>query len=92
MPTNESVSISHNVSASRFEARIGDQLAYAEYETNGSQRTFTHTYVPDSLRGRGIAQALVKEALDDTRKRGLRAVAQCSYVVTYLERHPEASS
>ena len=48
-----------------------------------------HTQVPVELRGRGVADALVRQALDDVRGRGERIVATCPYVKAFLVRHPE---
>jgi predicted GNAT family acetyltransferase len=50
---------------------------------------FTHTFVPPELRGRGLAEKLVRAGLDWTRAQGFRAVPQCSYVDAYIRRHPE---
>ena len=50
---------------------------------------FTHTFVPPELRGRGIAEGLVRAALKDVRLQGRRVVSQCSYVAAFIGRHPE---
>ena len=63
--------------------------AYAAYEIDGGTITFTHTVVPDAFRRMGIGSKLVQAALEDVRARGLRVVAQCSFVAAYIERHPE---
>ena len=39
--------------------------------------------------GRGLGSKLVRFALDDARRRGLRVIAICPYVQDYLTRHPE---
>ncbi|NGX99477.1 MAG: N-acetyltransferase, partial [Candidatus Afipia apatlaquensis] len=49
----------------------------------------THTETPRPLRGRGIASKLVQGALEQIRADGLKVVAGCSFVVDYLEKHPE---
>jgi predicted GNAT family acetyltransferase len=41
------------------------------------------------LRGRGIAETLVRAALEDARVQGRRVVPQCSYVAMFIRRHPE---
>ena len=48
-----------------------------------------HTFVPDSLRGRGIAQALVQRLIDDARAKGQRIVPLCPFVRAYAEKHRE---
>ena len=48
-----------------------------------------HTFVDPSLRGQGMADRLVRAALEQIRANGGRAVATCSYAAAWLERHPE---
>lgn len=50
----------------------------------------THTFVDESLRGRGIAGQLMETLLPVLAERGLKAVPICSYTVGWFERHPEA--
>lgn len=83
------VAVVHNPAASRYEATVDGHLAVAEYTLDGARQTFTHTFVPGELRGRGIAEQLVRTALADARAAGRRIVPQCSYVARYVERHPE---
>jgi predicted GNAT family acetyltransferase len=47
------------------------------------------TYVPDALRGRGFAGALVKHALEFADDEGLEVLATCPYVKRYVQRHPK---
>lgn len=48
---------------------------------------FWHTWVPEALRGRGVAARLVEHALEHCRARGLRVVASCSYVEAWMQRN-----
>ncbi|MCA0241989.1 MAG: N-acetyltransferase [Proteobacteria bacterium] len=82
-------SIVHRPEASRFEAAYPEGLAVCAYRRQGELLLFTHTEVPVALEGRGIAAALVKAALDGARAEGLRVRPLCSYVATYMRRHPE---
>lgn len=75
--------------ANRYEFVEDSHTAYAEYRIEDGTITFTHTIVPPEIEGRGVASRLVRHALDDARNRGLRVVAQCSFVAGYLDRHPE---
>jgi hypothetical protein len=80
----------HDASSSRFECPLGDEPpATLTYRLVGHRATFDHTFVPESARGRGIAAALVRAGLEEARRRGWQVVPQCSYVSTFLERHPE---
>ena len=80
-------SILHNRAASRFEATVEGQPCVCEYRLVGTVMTMTHTVVPPPLEGRGIAAALVTEALVYARNAGLRVRPSCSYVARYMRRH-----
>ncbi len=81
--------VRHNPAASRFEIEVEGHLGVAEYTSQGSRMIFTHTAVPPELRGRGIAEKLVRAALAEARASGRRVVPQCSYVARYIERNQE---
>jgi predicted GNAT family acetyltransferase len=74
---------------SRFELAIGGSIAFASYRLSGDRVIITHTETPPALRGRGIASELVKGALALIRADGHKVVAGCSFVVDYLDQHPE---
>lgn len=79
----------HNPESCRFEHREGDALAVCEYRRVGELTLeFDHTFVPDSLRGRGIAAVLAEEALSYARDNGFKVVPSCSYIAAYVARHP----
>jgi hypothetical protein len=48
-----------------------------------------HTEVKPEFEGQGLASKIVTFALDDARKRGLKAIPSCSYVQVFLRKHPE---
>jgi len=81
--------IVHRPEASCFEAAYPEGLAVCVYRRQGDVLLFTHTEVPVALEGRGIAAALVQAALDWARAEGLRVRPLCSYVATYMRRHPQ---
>ena len=83
------ITVRHNVGAQRFEAEVDGLLSVADYELRGTDLVMTHTLVPPQLRGRGIAEKLVRVALEHARSERLRVVPACSYVGTFIERHPE---
>jgi len=81
--------VTHNAAASRYEATTDGHLSVCEYELDGLLMVFTHTVVPPELRGRGIAEKLVRAALADARAAGRKVVPACSYVAKFIERHQE---
>ena len=81
--------VTHNIAAHRFEWGSEAALAICEYSEVAGVWVFTHTYVPDSLRGNGIASLLLKAALTAARNSGKRIVPECSFVSAFVQRHPE---
>lgn len=85
----DDISVNHNAGEQRFETLVSGQLAVCDYELDGNRIVFTHTYVPSELRGRGIAEKLVRVALDFAREQKHEVVPACSYVAAFVSRHPE---
>ncbi|OKO81203.1 GNAT family N-acetyltransferase [Bradyrhizobium sp. NAS96.2] len=73
----------------RFELDTEGGLAFANYRRTPAAVIITHTETPRALRGRGIASALVKGALELIRADGRKVIAGCGFVVDYLNKHPE---
>jgi predicted GNAT family acetyltransferase len=83
------LSVRHNEAAGRYELDTPHGIAIAVYRDQAGSRVFTHTEVPPADEGHGFGAELVRAALDDTRRHGLRIVPACSFVVAYVRRHPE---
>jgi predicted GNAT family acetyltransferase len=79
--------IANNLSAERFEAVSGEDVAFLEYEINGPRMTLVHTEVPESLAGKGLGGKLVKFALAYAEQNDLTVVAQCEFAQSYIVRH-----
>jgi uncharacterized protein len=90
-PSDQTVPVLHNRTASRFEATVDGRLSVCDYRISDGVMAFTHTEVPPELAGRGIAAALVQHALAWARTEGLRVRPLCSYVAAYIKRHPETA-
>ena len=78
-----------NKEASRWEARLGDQLAVLNYTLMDQEITLIHTGVPASFEGRGVGAKLVKTALDQARQDNLLVIPRCPFAAAYIKRHPE---
>lgn len=85
----DDIEVRHNTAESRFEATVNGQLSVADYQIRGGEMVMTHTFVPPELRGRGIAEKLVRAALEHARAEHLRVVPACSYVDIFIRRHAE---
>jgi uncharacterized protein len=84
------VRIVDNPEARRYEAiEDGEILGIAQYLPVAGRLIFTHTEVDSDLEGRGIGSQLAKGALEDVRRRGLRATLRCPFISSYVRRHPE---
>ena len=75
----------------RFELDVDGHLAVAYYKLSPDEITFTHTEGAPELGGRGIGSKLASGALDLIRARGLKVVAQCPFVASFIGKHPEYS-
>lgn len=73
----------------RYYMQLGDERAELAYGESGKTRDFRHTYVPRELRGRKIAERLVRHALDDTMRSGYTFTPSCPYVERFVEKNPE---
>ena len=48
-----------------------------------------HTFVPDSMRGMGVARILADRLIADARDRGQRIVPLCPFVRAHAQKHRE---
>ena len=90
------ITITHSESKSRgrYEARVegregSGKLTYSRLSP--TKIIADHTGVDDSLRGTGVARALVERLVADARRDGTRIVPQCSYVLAQFQRNPDWS-
>ena len=83
------VKVEHLPEFGRFQAVVDGHRCVAAYRLAGNVMQMTHTEVHPALQGRGIAAELVAAALAHARANGLKVVPLCSYLQTYLRRHPQ---
>ncbi len=87
--TKPNLDIIHNRSANRFETTIDGQTGYISYQDRDGKLVYDHTIVPQQLGGQGVGSTLVKHALDYAREHDKKVVPQCSFVASYISKHPE---
>lgn len=81
--------VCHNAAKSRYEVIVEGKVSVLDYRLNGNRITFTHAGVPPALEGNGIASTMTKFALDEAKVNGYKVRALCSFVHSYIDRHPE---
>lgn len=73
----------------RFEIRLGDEVAFAEYRMEPDAVVFPHTVVPESFGGKGVGTALIKAGLAFAQERGLKVKPTCPFFHAYISKRPE---
>jgi predicted GNAT family acetyltransferase len=62
--------------------------SHMDYEMHApSTVVFYHTFVPEELRGRGLAREIIKEGLDWAMSEHLEIIPACSAVRSFMERY-----
>jgi predicted GNAT family acetyltransferase len=87
--SHPSLMVQHQPERARYVAQAAGSECLLEYRRIGTTLHITHTEVPPALQGRGLAAELVAAVLADVRAQGWRVHPVCSYVRSYMRRHPE---
>jgi uncharacterized protein len=84
------VVVADNPAASRYEIRVGDDLAgFADYRVKPGRIVMTHTEIDPSFEGRGLGGRLAAGALDDLRRRHLTVTPLCPFIAKFIHEHPD---
>ncbi|HZJ91851.1 MAG TPA: GNAT family N-acetyltransferase [Thiopseudomonas sp.] len=87
---SESIHVEHNTQTHCFSTVVDGYKAILEYRAVDAQTwDIHHTFVPNELRGKGVAAVLAKEALAYAKEQGYKVIPSCSYIAVYLQRHPQ---
>lgn len=79
-----------NAERHRYEFHIDNYIPLIDYiKTSNGEIYLTHTEVPEALEGKGIGSRLVEATLRDIDQKGLRLVPLCSFIASYIEKHPD---
>lgn len=82
--------ITNNKREFRFEGLFENgEKATLEYRWLKGSIVLMHTFVPDSLSGKGAGSGLVKYVFDYVREQNLKMIVYCPFAVKYLQSHPE---
>ena len=84
------IDVRNNPDESRYEIwRAGERVGHSDYRRRGNELTFVHTEVDRKFRGEGLAERLVRSALDDVRRRGETLVSECPFITRFVREHAE---
>ena len=82
--------ILHDEKNQKFYSIIDGKEAYLQYIViNTNTLNMIKTYVPNELRGQGIAGKIVEEGLKYAKLNHYHVIPSCSYVDDYIEKHEE---
>jgi len=84
------VEVHDNPDEQRYEAVVDGELAgFAAYSTQPGLIVFVHTEVKDGFEGHGVGSILIRDALDDARRRGFEVLPFCPFVNSFIAEHRE---
>jgi len=87
--SDNTLNIEVNETEKRFEATIGDSMAFVEYQIAGKNILYTHTEVPKEYEGQGYANQLAHFAMEYAKENGYKVQPVCPFVKLYVSKHPE---
>jgi predicted GNAT family acetyltransferase len=83
------ITVTHEDKYQQFTVALEDgeeaELAYALPEPGVIN--FSHTYVPESARGKGIANQLIKEGLHYAEEHNYKVIASCPVVARFIKQN-----
>lgn len=83
--------VKHDKVNNRFVINIDGLDSFVEYSLNEKEMNLYHTYTPPQLRGKGLAEKVVRAAIEYAKENSLKVIPSCSYVAVFMQRHPEYS-
>lgn len=79
-----------NATESRYEIVVDGEVAgFADYHLHDDVIAFLHTEVDPQHQGEALASTLIRESLDDARRRGLRVQPFCRFVRAFIADHAD---
>ena len=90
MAGDEQVTVRDDPEQARFEVTLGGEVAgFVAYRQQDGSVALTHTEVDPAYEGKGLGSRLLEGTLSELRERGTTVLPYCSFVRSYLQRHPE---
>jgi predicted GNAT family acetyltransferase len=84
------VEVRDNPGERRYEAAVDGAFAgFTAYSTQPGVIAFVHTEVESGFERHGVGSILIREALEDVRRRGLAVIPICPFVNSFIAEHRE---
>jgi predicted GNAT family acetyltransferase len=84
------IEVRDNPDADRYDVTVdGEAAGLLTYRLRPGVIALIHTEVDAAFEGRGVGSTLIREALDDARRRGLEVLPFCPFVKAYIQKHRE---
>jgi predicted GNAT family acetyltransferase len=84
------IDFSDNKAKSRFEYKVGDLCAYADYRRAGNTLFIDYVEAPVQLRGTGAAGKLMEHIVAVAQQEKLEIEPICGYAAHWLRRHRQS--
>ncbi len=83
-----SATVKKNETTSRYEIFVDGELAgFEDYTLSPGVIAFNHTEVLPQFAGKGVAQQLAREILEDARGSGLKVLPYCPFVAKFIAKN-----
>ncbi len=90
MAVAEQAYITNAPERERYELSLdGEVVGFTAYRARPGLIAFVHTEIDEHVQGQGLADKLIRFALEDARERDLAVLPFCPFVKAFIERHRE---
>ena len=89
----DNLNIQHDTVNHKFFVFTAGKESLMEYRViNENTLDYFHTFTPPELRGQGIAEKIVRVALDYAKQNNFKIIPSCPYVAKFVASHSEYQS
>lgn len=89
-PAEPVLDVVHRADDRFYELLVDGQFAgLIVYGAAARRYIFTHTFIAEGYRGRGLSQVLLRGVLDDLKARHITVTNYCPVLDRFLEKNPE---
>lgn len=86
------IEVRNNPTRRRYELLVDDRIvSIADYRLDGTTLVVPRIETDPSMRGRGMADELMRGMLDDLRANKRTIQPLCGFAAAYIRNHPEAA-